>query len=437
MEAILNLDSGSPPTIHSAPEELFRRLTATSRLLDVVRRLALAVDLADTLQVIADEASQSLDCERASLFQFDRKSETLFTRACTELEIPEIRKRVGEGIVGWAAMEGTTLVVPDPAAEPRWDASTDRATGFQTRNLLAAPILAPHTRRLLGVLQLVNKRDRPFEPFDRELVEAFCQHAAAAIERGQLIEEIRSQQELRASLEVARQVQRTFMPSVLPAIPGYEAATWWFPNEAIGGDYCDVVSFPDGRWGLVIADVSGHGLGPSLIMASVRAGLRTLLLEHSAPGVCLRQLGQALSGDLQDGRFITMFLGALDAAGNQLQFANAGHGPALHYRKRTGEFLPLEATGLPLGVLERPEYPQSGPLEIEPGDLVVLCTDGIVEAINEFNQQFGLQRLCDLLRTLADEPLDALVQAIGREVSSHYVGESPPDDLTVLALRRS
>jgi serine phosphatase RsbU (regulator of sigma subunit) len=188
--------------------------------------------------------------------------------------------------------------------------------------------------------------------------------------------------------------------------------------------------------GLVIADVSGHGLGPSLLMASVRAALRALILEHSAPEALLELLARALVTDLQNGRFITMMLAAIDPFNHVLEFANAGHAPAICYQARDQAFVMLEATGFPLGVVDEPSYDRSPPVAVEQGDLVVLCTDGIVEAMDSSNQHFGIERLQGIIREHADRPVSEIVHSIGRAVEAHYVGDSPPDDLTVLAARR-
>jgi phosphoserine phosphatase len=249
------------------------------------------------------------------------------------------------------------------------------------------------------------------------------------------VAEINQRRELEASLHVAREVQRRFMPSKLPAIDGYEVATWWFPNEAVGGDYCDVIPLASGDVVLTIADVSGHGLGPSLLMASVRAALRTLLLAHDSPQVLLEQLARALADDFEHGSFITMCLAKLGPATHELSFANAGHGPAL-VLKASGQFSDLESTGVPLGVVIPTDYPLGPAHMMQPGDLMLLATDGIVESFDKRGEQFGIERLKQLIVRLRSAPLQELVRSIGREVELHYVGDSPPDDLTLLALRR-
>jgi serine phosphatase RsbU (regulator of sigma subunit) len=420
-----------------SPEELRHRLAGMQRLLDVTRVLAAEIDLNMILQEIAVEACVALDCERASVYQYDPKREELYTRVATELEIAEIRKGLQHGISGHVARTRTVANVPDPPRDPRWDSTIDRATGFHTRNILAAPLTSPHDDRLLGVLQLLNKRDGLFDAFDEDLLLAFSQHAAVALDRARLVDELRENQVVEASLNVARKIQQGFMPTRMPDTPGYELATWWFPNQAVGGDYCDCMPLRDGRTGLVIADVSGHGLGPSLLMASVRAALRALMLEHSSPEALLNLLARALAPDLQYGRFITMALAALDPQTHTVRFANAGHAPVLHFCRESGTFQSLDATGVPLGVDDQPDYPQGPPIAMHVGDLLFLCTDGIIEATDSAHEQFGYERLQRIIRDRCDEPVGDIVRAVGRQVESHYEGDSPPDDLTILAARRN
>jgi serine phosphatase RsbU (regulator of sigma subunit) len=405
-------------------------------LLEVTRALAAEIDLPTILRTITHEACTALQCDRASLYQYDPEAEELYTTIVTELEVAEIRKKLGQGISGAVAQTRQLANVADPHSDPRWDSSVDRATGYRTQSILAAPLLSPDGSTLLGVLELINKLEGAFDSTDEELLAAFGQHAAVALDRARMVEALQQQEATRASLEVARQIQQSFMPRNLPEVPGYEAASWWYPNEAVGGDYCDLLPLADGRAGLVIADVSGHGLGPSLLMASVRAALRALLLEHSSPEAVLSRLAWALAADLRDGRFITIVLAALDPRTHRLEFANGGHAPALHYRAAADRFEPLESTGLPLGVLDEPEYPAGPPIDLGPGDMLVLCTDGIVEAMDSDGRPFGQGRLVELLRELAGGPVSDLVERVGRAVEEHYAGSSPPDDLTILVVRR-
>ncbi len=405
-------------------------------MLDVTRSLAQVIDLTQILETITREACIALDCDRATLFQYDPKRRELYTRVATKLEINEIRHDLAQGITGFVARTREMANVPDPHQDPRWNSSVDRKTGYQTRNILAAPLVSPRDDSLLGVLQLLNKNTGAFDRFDEELTEALGQHAAVAIDRARLVDELRQRHEVEASLELARQVQRGFMPAELPTVQGYEVSVWWYPNQAVGGDYCDVISLEDGRIGLVVADVSGHGLGPSLIMASVRAALRALLMEHSAPQFLLESLDRSISCDLQHGKFVTMVLAFLDPVEHRVKFSNAGHAPALHYAVADDSFSVLESTGTPLGVLDTPSFPEGPPFVMAPGDVLLLCTDGIVEATNARDQCFGYGRLQSVVRQCRDAPAEKLVRQLADEVEAYYVGDNPSDDLTILAVRR-
>lgn len=426
----------APATKLMFADDLRRRLDGFYRLLDAAHALAIEMDLNRILKIIVDDACQALDCDRASLYQYDAKRNELFTSFVTELEIEEIRKSLDQGISGYVARERKVANIPDPALDPRWDSAIDRATGYQTRNILAAPLISAHDDSLLGVLTVLNKHHGAFDKSDELLIEAFSQHAAAALDRTRLVAKVQEREQIEASLNVAREVQRRFMPQKMPVVPGYEFATWWYPHEAVGGDYCDLLPLRDGRTALCVADVSGHGLGPSLIMASVRAALRTLVLEHHSPEELLNLLGQALADDL-DNLFITVILVMLDAGSHRIEFANAGHGPAMHYCAATGKFAPLSATGMPLGVVPGTKYPAGPPVQLAVCDMLLLCTDGIVEAMDGEGKQFGQDRLEQLVHQHASQPLAELVKLIGHDVSAHYEGESPPDDLTILVARRN
>ena len=417
-----------------SPERICHSLPGLNRLLEVTRVLALEIDLTRALEAIVTEACHALQCERALLYQFDPKRETLVSTAGTEVPF---QLKIGQGIAGYVARRREMVNVSDTAADPRWDSTYDEAAGYCTKTILAVPLVAARDGRLLGVLELLNTQGGPFDSDDESLAIAFSNHAAAALDRARFVEEIQSRKELEASLNIAREVQRRFMPSQMPHIPGYEAATWWFPNEAVGGDYCDVIPLADGRTAFCIADVCGHGLGPSLLMASVRASLRTLLLRETSPQVLLESLGSALVDDFHDGAFVTMVLAMLDPRSHHVRFANAGHAPAILYRAKDRSFVELESTGLPIGVVDPPDCPLGPVLTMHPGDIVILGTDGIVEAMDQRGTQFGNERLQECILKGAAGPLPELVRNVGRAVELHYVGDSPPDDLTLLAVRRN
>ncbi|MBM4075173.1 MAG: GAF domain-containing protein, partial [Planctomycetes bacterium] len=289
-----------------------RNERALQYLLDVALHLAVESDLTRILEIVTQGVCDAVGCERASLFLIDESRQELYTRVVTELEINEIRQKLDHGITGWVARNRSMARVLRPSEDSRWDSSVDRRTGFVTRNILSGPVISILDERLVGVLQLLNKIGRDFDEFDEQLLTAFAVHAATAVERCRLQEEARHVHELEHALEMGRTIQRGFLPETLPSIPGYEIASWWEPAEFVSGDYYDWISLTDGRTGFVVGDVSGHGLGASLIMASVRAMMHVLAKTLSNPERIVDLLSESISQDLKQSQFITFLMVALD-----------------------------------------------------------------------------------------------------------------------------
>lgn len=412
------------------------RINGVCRVVNVTGELAAEIDLDKILTLISEQACQALACERATIFQYDPVGNSLYTKVALGLEVPEIRRSIDRGIAGHAARLRQIVNVSNPQKDPRWDRSIDLQTGYQTRNVLAAPLVSPRDGSLLGVLQALNNLGGDFDAFDEQLMLAFSHHAAIALDRAHLVQELQARKQITASLNVAREVQRQFMPRNLPQVPNYEFASWWLPNEAVGGDYCDVLPMANGRTAITIADVSGHGLGPSLLMASVRAALRSLAIEHFSPVGLMELLARAIAQDLQDGRFITMVLASLDHDRHLIDYANAGHAPAEWFHAATGEFHSLESTGIPLGAMDDATYTPVDPIMMGPSDLLILGTDGIIEAMDDRGEMFGLERLRHVVAGHAGDSARQLVERIGSEVAAFLSGRSPDDDVTVIIAKR-
>ena len=421
---------------HSLTTAADPRVGALSRLLDVALQLATEHDLTRILQIVTNGVCDAVDCERASLFLIDDSKQELYTRVVTELEISEIRHDIEQGITGWVARHQQIAHVPEPHDDERWDSSVDRRTGFVTRNILAAPVISNVDERLVGVLQLLNKAEAGFSDFDEQLIRAFAAHAATALERRRLQEEAKHAHQLEAAMEMGRRIQRGFLPETLPSIPGYEVAAWWQPAEFVSGDYYDWLTLADGRNGFALGDVSGHGLGPSLIMASVRAMLHVLTKTDSEPERIVELLAESIAPDLKQGQFISFLLVSLDPQTHDVRFANAGHAPALHLDAAAASFRRLDATRLPLGfprLLSGQTEPQ---LSLAPGDMLVLGTDGCVEVTDAAGTMFGNDRLQQVVLAHRDRPAAEIVSAVRDTVQQFHGRPLPPDDSTLLIVKR-
>jgi serine phosphatase RsbU (regulator of sigma subunit) len=193
---------------------------------------------------------------------------------------------------------------------------------------------------------------------------------------------------------------------------------------------------PDGRLGLVVADVSGHGVGPSLLMASVRAMIHVLARMYSDPSQIVSRLAEMIAPDLDEGRFLTFLLVALDPVKHELTFCNAGHGPALVYHRATESFQTLNSTSLPLGFLTEFGARNGPTLEMGPGDLLVLATDGLIELQNAEHELFGRKRLEAVIREYCSLAVQDIVMAIQDDVAEFLGDCHPLDDVTLMVLER-
>jgi serine phosphatase RsbU (regulator of sigma subunit) len=428
-------DAGLAPA-NGDPREHIARLT---QVLDITRELAAERDLDQLLTLIINRARVAAGCERASLFLYDEERHELYTTHLTPLEIDEIRLPADQGIVGLVARSKDLVHVADPYRHPLFRPEFDQRTGFRTRNILGAPLRSWTDQKLLGVLYLLNKTDGSFTTADGQLLGAFAAHAALALERALLARHYEEKVKLLTALKVAHEIQASFFPRQLPAVPGYEIAASSRSAEATGGDYYDVLGLTPDRVGLVVADVCGHGLGPSLLMASLRAVLRGLAPRAPSPEALLTDLNEAMYDDLVPRhRFITIVYGHLLPALHRFYYANGGHGPVvLHVQAAAGRVHSLvddEARGCPLGLLKEP-YAACTPVDLAPGDLLVLGSDGLVET-RQTGQCFGMERLTEFLLENRARPLPQVVEELFAATTAFHERQQPDDDLTLLLVRR-
>lgn len=238
-------------------------------------------------------------------------------------------------------------------------------------------------------------------------------------------------------MEIARSVQQGLMPRTPPAIPGYDIAGWNCPASRTGGDYYDWQPFPDGRIALVIADVTGHGLGPALLMAVCRAYARACMPERRELSGALGRVNALLEADIGDGRFVTLAAAVLDPKDGSVELLSAGHGPILFYRAETGQVDQSGGDGPPLGVLADQDYGKPKLLQMTPGDMLLLVTDGFVEwARSGDNELYGVDRLAEFLRANATLDGKSFIEALAEDVRRFGEGSPQNDDMTALIIRR-
>lgn len=385
-------------------------------LYDVGLAIASTLDLEELCEEALLRAVSLLDARRGALYLLDSGSYRLTSRFGGEAldQLPAEDNHVtslaaGEAPEGWL-----------PGA----------------RHLLAVPVEIEGDAR--GVLIVADKESRrgvgPFPVTDRRTLLLFANQAAIALENAKLHKLALEKERLEREMELAAEIQQQLLPKVMPKIPGYEVIGWNRPARQAGGDYFDFQGLGNGGWGLVVGDVVGKGLPAALLVSTLHSALRVLLDQMEVGPPLIEKLNRHIFESSSANKFITMLLAALDTEGGRLAYLNAGHNPGLLVRAE-GEVEQLASAGLPLGLMAQGQFGVRT-LELAHGDLVCIYSDGITECEAPDEEEFGLERLIDLLEQQREQPLAEILHRIDQAVTDFAQDQPQGDDQTVILLRR-
>ncbi len=418
-------------------EQIANPLRDLNAMLNVGQVIGTTTDLDRLLGLILNELLDSINAQRGTLYLIDEQHDELVSRtlSATPDQTRVIRAKIGEGIAGTVARTGETLNIQDAVFDPRFDSSVDAKTGYLTRTILATPMRNPQ-QKIIGVVQVLNKLgDGPFTVRDERLLTAMAAQAAISIENARLYEQEIQQQLVNQELETARNIQQSFMPQDSPDLEGWDVNMFWTPMREVAGDFYDFFRLPDGRLALVVADVSGKGIPAAMFMAVSQTVLRFAMTLDVSPDEMLHRTNRFLLDHQRSRMFATAFVGYLNPTEGRFEFASAGHNPPMHYCAASGMVEYLEAPGVALGVFRQATYTQDA-RNIEPGDVIVLYTDGITEAINENEEEFGEDRLETLLKQVAHLSAQQITDAIQHTVADFVDEQGVFDDETLVIIKR-
>ncbi|UCF37709.1 MAG: SpoIIE family protein phosphatase [Acidobacteriota bacterium] len=403
------------------------------RVLDVTRRLSAPIALGEMLQLVIEAALETLQAERGTVFLFDPKTDELYSKVATGTQ--EIRFPSKQGIAGETAQTRSLINVPDCYADPRFNQEIDKKTGFHTRCLLSIPLIGLDDL-LVGVLQVLNKKDGVFTLEDERVSDTLAAQCAVALQRALLIEERLVKQKLEQDLAVARDIQQAVLPKEVPSIEGYSVACWSRPADDSCGDIYDAVEIDGTRMALLLGDATGHGIGPALSVTQMRAMFRLGLRMGGQLDAITKQINEQLKVDLPGNRFITSFFGILDAEEGQVEYLSYGQGPLIHYHAQTGEVEFLESSGLPMGIPLNIPSTVPAPMKMDPGDVVAIITDGFFEYANLSEEQFGNDRVAQVIREFKGNSMQDLLTTLLNEIN-RFAGDAPQDDdMTAILVKR-
>jgi sigma-B regulation protein RsbU (phosphoserine phosphatase) len=289
----------------------------------------------------------------------------------------------------------------------------------------------------IGALVIDSHNPRKLDDNQLRFFQLLANQAAIAIEKARLYQDSLRQQRLLEELSVAQQIQLSLLPEVPPVVPGWEFAAFYRPARQIGGDFYDFFDLPGKRneWGIIIADVADKGVPSALYMALSRTVIRTTALTGRSPASALMRASDLILNDSQSDLFLSAFYTKLDTDTGRLIYSNAGHNPALWFRAADSAFHELTTPGIILGAFDSIELEEKR-RDISAGDVVVLYTDGVTEAINPAENEFGVEKLREVIASTADSGAQNILESIVDAVDS-FADDAPPfDDLTLVVIKR-
>lgn len=338
-----------------------------------------------------------------------------------------------QNLLGWMQINKKSLVINNPGSDDRF---REVKWAPSIHSVLSAPLMAKSN--LIGILTVYNKEDaREFTESDRRLLSIIASQSAQVVENVRLYEEEQAYREIQQEVEIAAKIQKKLLPAESPAVDGYRISGKNQTALGVGGDYFDFIRIDKGSWAICLGDVSGKGMPAALLMANLQAILRSHLISQISPGEVLKVANQQLFKNTGAEQFATFFLGILDTRAHILRYSNGGH-EYPYIVSRGGKQRRLQSGGLPLGMLNQQEY-QEDTVDMESGDCLFIYSDGITESMNTEEEEFGEQRLQEiLLKDWQDngEP-DRLIDRIFAASIRHRGQRQLFDDMTAVAVLRN
>jgi phosphoserine phosphatase RsbU/P len=390
------------------------------------QKISSILDLDQLVDKVVNEIARSFGCLDSDIYLHnEQRGELLLACAhgCAgcELHGPGHSLKIGKGMVGYVASTGQMHYAPDVRQDPYY-------IGCEEATLSEVAIPLHVEGQLVGVFTASHTELDAFNPCQLRLLQALCSDVAVAVHNARRFQqEQRQREQMTREAREARVIQQALLPKTSPSIPGFTVSGLSIPVGAVGGDWYDFIPMDRGRWGLVLADVSGKGTAAALLMSATRGILRSLAEAACTPGEVLTKLNRLLVEDFPAGRFVTMVYAVLDPTKRTLTFANAGHLPPLLVTGTSAQFLDVER-GIPLGL--GPGDFSEVEVNLPMGSRLVFYSDGITEAENQKDEEYGLARLQEHFSRM-----DASAEGLLDDVRSFANGSGLHDDASVILVK--
>ncbi len=414
---------------------LNKRIQELSAVNQICQAMNTKFIMDEVLELIVTSCKETIKAETVSLMLIDPKTNELIIKIAAGINVILMKRRmkIGEGISGWVALHGQPLLIQDIEKDGRFKRKSSKK--YATKSLLSVPLVTKG--KVIGVLNVNNKNSNElFTESDLNLLTILASQAATTIEHTRLTQESLDKKNIDQQMEIAREIQIQLLPKKLPNIIGLDIEVLSAPASDLGGDYCDVIDIKEKDAIVVtIGDVSGKGIPANLLMIMLRSFLKIEAMNETSPKKVLKQLNELIIADnkLYSDIFISLFYGVINKKTFSLTYSSAGHDPLYLFHRKTGTFETLKTGDLILGIFPDIEYNENI-IQLQESDLLILYTDGIIEAKNSKNILFGEERFIRTVFRNIKKPANLIKDAIYNEVLRFSGEEKQNDDITLLTI---
>jgi sigma-B regulation protein RsbU (phosphoserine phosphatase) len=388
--------------------------------------------LDETLRQVVALVFEAVPAERCLIMLRDAEKELKIRVAQLRNSKEETGEvRVSRSIIEEVVGQGRSVLTSDAQHDPRFMSSTMTIQGI--RSVLAVPLGVGE--RIFGMIYADSPlAEAKFSQDHLTVLTTLASVAAIRVENARLMEEDLERERFERELNLAREIQQRFQPSGAPNVTGYEMQGISFPCYEIGGDYYDFIERPDGRMVIALGDVSGKGTSAALLMSSLHAAMHAQIPAHKALGDTISAVNRYLAETIPMNRFITLFCAELDPATGSLSFLNAGHNPPL-IAHAGGSMEQLAAGGIPLGIVAEAVY-REGRAQLQPGDALVIYSDGVSETQNAAGEEYGPVRLYNTVARYLESTAAGIRDKIEADLTKFAQGTPAGDDITLVIVKR-
>jgi sigma-B regulation protein RsbU (phosphoserine phosphatase) len=415
-----------------------QKLKLAVKELSVLNDIATAVstthDLDQVIELIVHECVNHLNVEQGAIMlldqtETDNKFHTIIREVETETDI--VPYHFGVQLSGWMIKNQKPLLINDIASDDRFTNLSDGE--FPINSILSAPLKTKG--KLIGVLNVFNKMSEDgFTLDDQRILSIIATQSAQVVENARLYDEEQSLKKIEEELNFATEIQTNLLPSSNPQLDGFDIAVKSIPAKEVGGDYYDFITIDENNKVICLGDISGKGMPAAMLMANLQATVRGQALFTSSAGECLTRANKLLYRSTDKQKFATFFYGILNTEESIFHFSNAGHDPPflINTDKNVTR---LTKGGTVLGFMEDYQFEEDS-IKLNSGDIITIYSDGITEAFNEKDEEFGEERLLTVLKENLKSTAELLIEKVFEAVRIFVKDEKQSDDITIVVIKK-